>query len=311
MFKFAYMTFKNMRYKNLVFATMLSIGAVVCLASCNGVSEQEASSDNDIEFEQIGIERTFALEPSDDSPMCNLDISVKFPAQSETYDLGSIQKIFQNSIIGSDYNGMDMEDGLEKYAHNYIENYKRDAEVFKTTRPNEDYGEEFDDLYHEDGEHANLPDVFYSYYETITDSIAYNHYGVLSYQVKQTNSKGGDVSYESVRNYSINLGNGQLLDEDDIFVAGYDVSLRPIIQSYLMQANGVKSIDDLEDIGYFGIDEIVPNGNFLITETAIIYTYNKGEYSAYQLPASNVVIPYSSVRSILRDGSVVSKLSKR
>ena len=72
-----------------------------------------------------------------------------------------------------------------------------------------------------------------------------------------------------------------------------------------------KSIDGLEDLGYFGVDEIIPNNNLLLTADGIIFTFNKGEYSAYQLPASEVMIPYSHVRSILRDSFTAKKLMKQ
>ncbi len=282
------------------------------LSSCHTPTEKEAvSGNNEIEFQSIVLDTVSVLEKRSDSPVCNLSINVAIPSQSDIYDLENIQHIFLSAILGTDYSTMDTKEAFDKYAQSYIANYRRDAEIFKTNRPTQDFGEEFDDLYHEDGEHANLPDIFYSYYESISDTIIYDHFGILSFQVKQTNNKGGDVSHESVRNYVIDLESGQLIDEDDIFMAGYDVALRPIIQNGLMQLRGVKSIDDLEDLGYFGVDEIIPNNNLLLTADGIIFTFNKGEYSAYQLPASEVMIPYSHVRSILRDSFTAKKLMKQ
>lgn len=282
------------------------------LSSCHTPTEKEAvSGNNEIEFQSIVLDTVSVLEKRSDSPVCNLSINVAIPSQSDIYDLENIQHIFLSAILGTDYSTMDTKEAFDKYAQSYIANYRRDAEIFKTNRPTQDFGEEFDDLYHEDGEHANLPDIFYSYYESISDTIIYDHFGILSFQVKQTNNKGGDLSHESVRNYVIDLESGQLIDEDDIFMAGYDVALRPIIQNGLMQLRGVKSIDDLEDLGYFGVDEIIPNNNLLLTADGIIFTFNKGEYSAYQLPASEVMIPYSHVRSILRDSFTAKKLMKQ
>ena len=118
------------------------------------------------------------------------------------------------------------------------------------------------------------------------------------------------MSYETVRNYVLNLSTSELMTEGDIFSAGYDMALRPVIQNALLEANGVKTIKELEDLGFFGIDEIVPNRNFLITDKGITYTFNKGEYSAYQLQVPEVFIPYSAIRSLLRDNSIASKLSR-
>ncbi len=118
------------------------------------------------------------------------------------------------------------------------------------------------------------------------------------------------MSYETVRNYVLDLSSGELMAEGDIFSAGYDLALRPILQGSLLEAHGVKSVQELEDLGFFGIDEIVPNKNFLINDKGITYTFNKGEYSAYQLQVPEVFIPYTAVRSLLRENSVVSKLAR-
>lgn len=301
-----------MVYRYIIFALMGVALGCLGLSSCHTPAEKEAvSGNNEIEFQSIVLDTVSVLEKRSDSPVCNLSINVTIPSQSNIYDLENIQHIFLSAILGTDYSTMDTKEAFDKYAQSYIANYRRDAEIFKTNRPTQDFGEEFDDLYHEDGEHANLPDIFYSYYESISDTIIYDHFGILSFQVKQTNNKGGDLSHESVRNYVIDLESGQLIDEDDIFMAGYDVALRPIIQNGLMQLRGVKSIDDLEDLGYFGVDEIIPNNNLLLTADGIIFTFNKGEYSAYQLPASEVMIPYSHVRSILRDSFTAKKLMKQ
>lgn len=282
---------------------------IIWTSSCNSTSssqQQQESRENEIEFELVVLENKYNLDNRDDYPYCSLRISVLYPVISNIYDLENIQDHFQNSLIGSDYAGLQFSEAIEKYAQSYITSYKRDAEVYRVSKPKE--GVERD--YYNDGELSNMPEVFYSYHETITDSIIYNYNGILSYQITQTNNKGGNISYENIRNYVIDLSTGELLGEGEIFLAGYDTALRTIIQNELMVLHDVKYIEDLEDLGYFGIEEIIPNNNFLITNEGIVYTYNKGEYSAYQLPASDVLIPYTHIRSILREGSIADKLSK-
>lgn len=54
----------------------------------------------------------------------------------------------------------------------------------------------------------------------------------------------------------------------------------------------------------------MPNNNFLLTDKGITYTFNKGEYSAYQLQVPQVFIPYGAIRSLLRENTIVSMLSQ-
>ena len=90
---------------------------------------------------------------------------------------------------------------------------------------------------------------------------------------------------------------------------GYDVALQQLFANSLMQQNEVKSISDLEDLGYFGIQEIMPNRNFLINNEGITYTFNKGEYSAYPLSAPEVFIPFNELKMLLKPNTVVSKIA--
>lgn len=100
------------------------------------------------------------------------------------------------------------------------------------------------------------------------------------------------------------------MTESDLFNAGYDSALQSLIVTSLLDQNNVKTVSELEDLGFFGIQEIVPNKNFLLNEKGIIYTFNKGEYSAYQLDAPQVFIPYGAIRSLLKENTIVHKLAE-
>lgn len=291
--------------KTLIVVIVITLG----LTSCNEIQKSTVKTENGIDFDTLKIEKQHFLDNIENNPSCNLNLNLIYPVSSERFELDSIIKIFTAAFFGSDFEHLALEDAVKNYTDIYIENYKTDAEIYQTNKPQEDLNNYFDDIYHSDNEHAGLPDIFYSYYESISNKIAFNQHGVLSFQIIQENNKGGRVSFESVKNYSINLESGKLINEEDVFSAGYDEALRPVIQNLLMADNDVKNVQELEDLGYFGIDEVIPNKNFLITDKGIVYTFNKGEYSAYQLPATEILIPYNSVRSLLRNESFIKKIS--
>ena len=292
--------------KTLIIVTVFSL----VLTSCNETQKSTAKTENGIDFDTLKIEKQHFLDDIEDNPSCNLIFNLVFPLKSDRFELDSITKVFTISLFGPDYDQLSVPEAVRKYTDVYIENYITDAKIYQTNKPREDLNNYFDDIYLSDGEHADLPDIFYSYFENISNKIVFNQHGVLSFQIVQENNKGGMVSYENIRNYAINLESGKLINEEEFFSAGYDEALRPVIQSLLMAENNVKNIRDLEDLGYFGIEEIVPNKNFLITEKGIVYTFNKGEYSAYQLPATEILIPFSSVRSLLRSESLIKRISE-
>jgi hypothetical protein len=212
-------------------------------------------------------------------------------------------------MLGNAFVEMTPQVAVEAYVKSYIDNYTYDAETYRESVTDlKEWNELIPDVGLHDHERRGSGD-FYSYYESLLNRIVYNRHGVLSFQVEQSNSKGGAASFVSYSNWVMDVNSGKQVTENELFQAGYDQALQKLIIASLLEQNNVKSIEELEDIGFFGVHEIVPNGNFLLTDRGITYTYNKGEYSAYQLDAPEVFIPYSAIRSLLRENTPATKLA--
>lgn len=301
-----------MKQKVFRFSFFTAVLLSSLLFSCNNNKNSLFKVGNGVEFDTINIEKRYFLDNNLENPSCNLTLNFIYPKSIDNFDAQAARSVFLRAVIGVSYDSLSVQEAVDGYVRNYIGNYKNDAEIYKVNKPLQEHtSDTLDGLFIGADDPGYLPEVFYSYYETLSDTIVYNQYGIISFQVRQINNKGGRMSYETVKNYVLDLSSGELMSEGDIFSAGYDLALRPILQNALLEANDVKSIQELEDLGFFGVDEIMPNKNFLITDKGITYTFNKGEYSAYQLQIPQVFIPYPAVRSLLRENSIVSKLFRQ
>lgn len=289
---------------------MLSLVALLFVISCNQQDRRSMfRAENNIAFDTISRVGHHHLDGDTTNPYCDIRVEFVYPVSSSKMNLDMLQQFFIRNTFGAPYDTLAPSDAVQAYVRNYIENYTADASTY---RESADEIRELNSLISgidtSDSEHYT-EDIFYSYYESLSDSIVYNRYGVLAFQVRQSNNKGGAASYDSYRNYVLNLQTGRQVTENDIFNAGYDTALQRIIIASLLDQANVKSVEELEDLGFFGVREIVPNHNFLLNDKGIIYTYNKGEYSAYQLDAPQVFIPYEAILSLLRENSIASKLA--
>jgi hypothetical protein len=106
----------------------------------------------------------------------------------------------------------------------------------------------------------------------------------------------------------INLANGSVLTEEEIFVPNYQEELSAILVDKIVEQNGVKDAKELENLGFFSVDEIVPNSNFLVTEEGLTYTFNEYEIAAYAVGAINVFIPFKDLRFLIRENSPIHDL---
>lgn len=261
------------------------------LFSCKDKREMTV---NTIEFDTINVARYHHLENDSTKPSCNIKISFVYPVKYENEEiLGKLKDIFIAGFFDEDYLGMKEEDAIEKYITEYIKSYEEDARYFQF--------EEKEDDFHSRGK-------YYSYYETLSNEIKFNKANILSLQVMQSNKKGDNDTYRQYSNFVINLSTGQTLTEEDIFTEDYEKILNLIFKEKLFASNNVKNVYDLEDLGYFNIEEIAPNNNFLIGENGITYIFNKGEYSVLKSDEIIIQIPYKELSRILKEKSPISDL---
>lgn len=277
--------------------------------SCGNEGRSMFRADNNIDFDTISVSERHHLDDDSSKPYCDIQVDFVYPATASGNIADTLQRFFVQHVFGTSYDRMTPSLAVNAYVESFIENYTADAGTYRETAQDMiELNAMISGIDVEDSEHA-MKDIFYSYYEHLSDTIFYNQYGIISFQVKQSNNKGGATSYHSYRNYVLNSRTGNQVTEGDIFKAGYDTALQGLIVASLLEQNRVKTISELEDLGFFGIQEIIPNRNFLLNDKGIVYTYNKGEYSAYQLDAPQVFIPYNAIRSLLRENTIVRKLA--
>ena len=265
------------------------LATMILTTSCK--HKEVLSIDNNITFDTIRVTTNYHIDNDSTKPSCNLKLTFIYPKACENAAiLDSIQHIFNAAFLDETYGYYSPQEAIKMYSKSYIENYKSDFDVFYTEKISIDES-----------------DKYFSYYETITNKILFNKDNILSFQVTQTNYKGGADSYEFVKNFVIDLNTGLQITESDLFNNGFENSLTPIFKEYILRNNQVKTLNELDNLGYFGVDEIIPNGNILIDDKGITYTFNKGEYSAYKLDPIMITIPYPEVAFLMKDDSPIGK----
>ncbi|WP_455622759.1 DUF3298 domain-containing protein [Parabacteroides sp.] len=273
--------------------SMLAILFLGILATgCNTGTKKAA--ENDITFDSISVEKTYHLLENPDNPNCNLEIKFVFPQKySDKEILKSIQKQFVSSYFGENYEQLSPEEAVRKYTEDYLSAYKDLEEDYKAEVAKSD---------------ETPVGSWFSYYEMSSDDIAFNQDDIISYTVSFENYTGGAHGAHSYNNHVVNLKTGKPITEEEIFVDNYQDNLAQILVDQIAKQNNVSDAKELENIGFFSVDEIFPNGNFLVDETGLTYSFNEYEIAAYVVGVTKVRLPYSEIRYLLRDDSPIAHL---
>lgn len=262
--------------------------------ACKNKSSKDIS--NDISFTSIQVEKTYHLLENPDNPNCNLVINFTYPDKLGNKDLlQTVQQLFISSYMGENYTHLTPKEAVNLYVEDYIEMYKELEEDLKN------------DL--KKAEETGSPiGSWYSYYEMSGNEITYNENNLLSYTVNFENYTGGAHGAHSYTNHVINLQTGKFITEKDIFIENFQDLLAQILVDKIAKQNNVADAKELENIGFFSVDEIYPNGNFLIDAEGITYSFNEYEIAAYVVGLTNVYLPYKEIKYLLLRESPIADL---
>lgn len=266
--------------------TMLVIG-------CNTPTKQTAKN-NDIQFDSIQVDKTYHLLDNPDNPNCNLQLNFTYPTRfADKEILKKIQNDFVLSFFGENYENFSPKEAIAQYTEDYLNSYKELENDFKAELKKED----------------ELPvGAWFSYYEMSSNEIVYNQNDILSYTVNFENYTGGAHGSHAYNNHVINLKTGNPITEEEIFIDNFQDKLAQILIDQIAKQNKVENPKELENIGFFSIEEIFPNGNFLIDGEGITYTFNEYEIAAYVVRETTVFLPYEEIQYLLKKDSPIANL---
>lgn len=268
------------------------LAVVFVLAGCK--TEVKKGQKNDVRFTSIQKEESYHLLENTDNPNCNLQLSFTYPEEYADKDiLAKIQKLFIYSYFGETYDTYSPEEAVNKYVEDYLQMYRELEPDYKQDLESAD---------------ATSAESWYSYYVMAGNEIMFNTDNIISYTVGFENYTGGAHQSHSVTNHVIDLARGEFITEADIFTDGFEAPLAQLLVDAIAEQNDLEDTKELENIGYFSIDEIYPNGNFLIDESGISYTFNEYEIAAYVVGVTNVHFPFEKIRHLLRPESPVAGL---
>lgn len=262
------------------------------LAGCD--IQTKRTAENDIKFDSIRVDKIYHLLENPDNPNCNLQLNFTYPVRfSDAEILKKIQNDFVLTYFGENYEDLSPEEAAARYTEDYLNAYKDLETDFKAELDKKD----------------DLPvSAWFSYYESSSNLIVYNQNDILSYTINFENYTGGAHGSHACNNHVLDLRTGNEITEEDIFVDNYQDALAKILVGHIAEWNEVEDPKELENIGYFSVDEIFPNGNFLVDEEGITYTFNEYEIAAYVVGTTYVFIPYEELQLLLKKESPISKL---
>lgn len=277
-----------MRYPVLILSSFVLLCTI--LFSCK---KKEAGEPNGIEYDTVSVSDKYHLDNDTTRPSCSVQVSYVYPvAYKDSAVLAKLRRELNYALFEDEsYESLTPADALSKFVAAFIANYQEDSKLRFS-----DWSDSFDD------------DEYFSFSKMLDTKVIYDMSGLLSYQVVSKDSKGGADTISNYRNVVVDIANGNTLTELDIFVPEYKTPLNHLLTAKILDSKNVRSVTELEDLGYF-LSDLSSNNNFYIDDKGITYIFNPGEYSAVILGEMSVPLAYEEIFDILKPDSPISHLS--
>ncbi|MDR0507814.1 MAG: DUF3298 and DUF4163 domain-containing protein [Dysgonamonadaceae bacterium] len=261
-------------------------------------------NDNNIQMDTVQIVKTYYFMDDTLNHACNLQISFVYPYSADKEILSIIQDIFVEKVLGYSFVGLSPKKAANSYLERYIQLFK-DFETeqiaysfLPKSKDETDYTVDYEE---------NSP---FSHYAVIKNTVVYNQNNFISFIVENTSYEGGAHSSNSIYGYVIDLKNKCLLTEEDFTGLNYEQNLSQVIAAKIADANDIDNPEELENLGYFGINDICPNNNFTIDAKGITYYFNENEIAGSMVGLTSVFIPYSEIDIYLKNGNPLAALTR-
>ena len=194
----------------------------------------------------------------------NLHFEFTGEIELPTEKIGDSYKLLQNNILsalfGSEFANYSTKKVLQIYADSSFVEYEKVYEEIYENNPIE-------------------PTDTFNFITDVKGKVLYCDSNILSYQRELYTYAGGAHGMNTKINYVFDIKTGEQLTEEDIFGQGFERKVGKLLdeKAKALRAEGLLP----EENEFYNDWYIEPNGNFALTDSSIIYTFNPYEIAPY------------------------------
>lgn len=263
--------------RNIVWAFL----SMVLLCACGG--DKGTAHFDGVEFDSIVIDSVVSLGKSDDSPKCEVKLSIQYAKGEHTQELNDT--LLRSGILVPDHfsegsRSLDVKQVADSFVCKYLSDYLRD------------YGK----LYQEDTEHGASYNCQY-FVRTETHNGG-NH--VLNYIAHVYLFGGGEHGIKQTVVKNLDIKTGHLYTLDDVFVSGYEIFVKEKIIDKLMEKYDVKSLNELRQKYIFADGNVYIPDNFILDGGHLTFIYCEDEIAPHDLGEIRVEFDKEDLKKYMR-----------
>ena len=279
--------------KTKVFALVILLSITGLMFSCGKMKSgktDDAKPAVIVKTEQLSDNSSFAMSNGE---RCTIvaDATIDYPVSAgEGVPMDSLQRLFAAYVLESG-DSLSLQDAMLQVVSKTIHQYD-----FMQEPVAKDEADESSDL-------ATL-----KYATSTRVTPIYNRNGVVTFERVDVVKKNDKVTSVTHRYYNFDVETQTFIDVNRLFRDDAVADVCQLLRQQLLNQNNVSGNEQLNDLGYFNVENIMVTRNFYFDDKGVTWSYLPNELAVEAVGEPKITIPYADLKSALCDGSIIDRL---
>ena len=279
--------------KTKVFAFVILLSITGLMFSCGKMKSgktDDAKPAVIVKTEQLSDNSSFAMSNGE---RCTIvaDATIDYPVSAgEGVPMDSLQRLFAAYVLESG-DSLSLQDAMRQVVSNSMHQYD-----FMQEPVAKDEADESSDL-------ATL-----KYATSTRVTPIYNRNGVVTFERVDVVKKNDKVTSVTHRYYNFDVETQTFIDVNRLFRDDAVADVCQLLRQQLLNQNNVSGNEQLNDLGYYNVENIMVTRNFYFDDKGVTWSYLPNELAVEAVGEPKITIPYADLKSALCDGSIIDRL---
>lgn len=222
------------------------------------------------------------------------DATIDYPvSMAEGVVLDTLQRLFAAYVLESG-DTLTLSEAMRQVVANSMHQYDFMAEPVNN------------DVAVEVGEEADLNTLKYATSTRV--SPIYNKNGVVTFERVDVVKKNDKVASVTHHYYSFDVEAQAYIELNHLFRDDAVADVCQLLKQQLLKQNNAAGNEQLNDLGYYNVENITVTRNFYFDDSGITWSYLPNELAVEAVGEPRIFIPYSQLASSQCDNSIIERL---
>lgn len=280
-----------MKTKSLTLFILLSITAI--LFSCGKNSKANKGDGQPavmVKSKQLNDNSSFTMSNGE---RCTIiaDAVIDYPVSAgEGVSVDTLQRLFAAYVLESG-DSLSLQEAMRQVVANSMHQYD-----FMQEPVNKDEADESEDL------------TTLKYATSTRITPIYNKNGVVTFERVDVVKKNDKVTSITHRYYNFDVETQTFIDVNRLFRDDAVADVCQLLKQQLLAQNNVAGNEQLNDLGYFNVENIMVTRNFYFDDKGVTWSYLPNELAVEAVGEPKITIPYGDLESSLCENSIIDRL---